>query len=119
MQTWTYPATVEEHPGEFVLRIADIPWALTGASTLEETLILAADALDVAVSSLLEHDEAVPDPRPAREGEYAIALEPATAARVMLVRAMAEQGLTKVALAGAWGATRRSCAGSWREKARA
>jgi predicted RNase H-like HicB family nuclease len=102
MQTWTYPATVEDFTADgdgFVIRITDIPGALTGDRTLEETLALAVDCLAVAIRSMLAEGEAIPDPRPAREGEYAIPLEPPTAARLMLVRAMAKQGLTKVALA--------------------
>jgi antitoxin HicB len=100
MQTWTYPAKVVEfEPGDFVVTFPDVPGATTGAPTQEEALALAADALEEAILGYLAHDRVVPNPRPARKGEFSVPLDPATAARVILTRAMAEQRLSNVALA--------------------
>ncbi len=100
MQTWAYPATITEFaPGDLVVRFPDIPEAITGGETVEESLSLAADALEEAILAYLAHGRPIPEPRRAKKGEYAVVLDPATAARVMLIRAMAEQKLSKVALA--------------------
>ena len=100
MQTWVYPATITKFaPGDFVVRFPDVPEATTGGETVEESLSLASDALEEAILAYLAHGRAVPEPRGARRGEYSVVLDPATAARVMLIRAMAEQKLSKVALA--------------------
>ncbi len=100
MQSFIYAATIgEPYPNDFVLQFVDIPEAITGGATVEEALIEASDALAVAVDFFIREGRSVPDPRPLTEGEYGVALEPAIAARLLLSRAMAEQKLSKVALA--------------------
>jgi antitoxin HicB len=99
MKSLTYPVAIEEAaPADFVATFPDIPEAVTGAATREDALALAADALAVAVEGYLELGRPVPAPSE-REDLPSVALDPAVAARVALVQAMAREGLTKVALA--------------------
>jgi antitoxin HicB len=100
MTAFTYPARiVEESPGEFLVTFRDIPEAITGGATFEESYQLAADALDVAVEGLLLDTRDVPSPSPAEDGEVLVPLSPAVAARLMLVRAMDRQHVSGRALA--------------------
>jgi antitoxin HicB len=94
-----YPVTIEEVArADFVASFPDVPEAITGAETREQALTMAEDALATAVEHYLEIGRAVPSPKP-RAGLPLVPLDPKIAARVLLTRAMAEQGLTKVALA--------------------
>lgn len=97
--SWSFPAVLEEHDGEFIVQIVDMPEALTGARDRAETLALAADALEVVVLHRLAHGEAVPDPRPAGPGEVDVPLDPTTAARVAFARQLTRQRLSQVAAA--------------------
>jgi antitoxin HicB len=99
MKCLTYPVLIEEAaPADFVASFPDIPEAVTGAASREEALALAADALAVAVEGYLELGRPVPSSSE-REDLPHVALDPAVAARLALVQAMAREGLTKVALA--------------------
>ncbi|MFA4952088.1 hypothetical protein [Brevundimonas sp.] len=100
MTAFTYPARiVEEAPGEFLVTFRDIPEAITGGATFEESYQLAADALDVAVEGLLLDTRDVPSPSPAEDGEVLVPLSPAVAARLLLVMAMDRQHVSGRALA--------------------
>ncbi len=100
MELFSYPATVTEaYPGDFVVRFAEVPEAITGGDTVEAALANAPDALAVAIDGYLERDRSIPAPRPAKDSEYPISLDPEVAARVVLRRAMKELGVTNVALA--------------------
>jgi antitoxin HicB len=59
----------------------------------------AIDALGVAVREYLAQGLPIPAPRPASEGETEVPLDPLTAARAALARVMADQRLSKVAVA--------------------
>ncbi len=99
MQTLAYPVLIEESaPADFVATFPDIPEAITGGDSREQALLLAEDALAVAIERYLDLGRPVP-----AAGEHPdlplVPLDPRLGARVLLTRAMAEQGLTKVALA--------------------
>lgn len=89
----------EIEPGDFLVTFADLPEALTGASSRAEAEAQAGDALAAAVEGYLIEGRRLPLPREAGAGEVTIALEPRLAARVLLVAEMAHQGLSKVGLA--------------------
>lgn len=100
MAMFSYPATVTRiAPGDFLVRFADVPEAITGGDTPAKALENAPDALAGAIDGYLELDMPVPAPRDAADGEHLVALDPEVAARVALRRRMSELGLTKVALA--------------------
>ena len=77
----------------------DIPEAITGAYTKEESIFLAEDALAVALSMYVDNDEAIPTPSQPTGGQIAIALPPIVAAKLALYAAMREQGISKADLA--------------------
>lgn len=96
----TYPATITQAPeGDVVVRFRDVPEALTGGTTYEEAAGLASDALAVALKGYLEAGLPLPAAGPAQPGEVDVPVDPALAARAMLIAAMTEQRLSNVALA--------------------
>jgi antitoxin HicB len=97
--TWSYPAVFQRLDDEVIVRFPDIPEALTGAATLEEARVLAADALEEAVLAYLADGRPVPAPRKAAKGEEAVILDPLTAGRAAVANLMAAQHVSKVALA--------------------
>lgn len=100
MQLLTYPVAFTSDPesGWLLATFRDVPGAVTSGRDLGEARTQAADALAEAVAAHLE-DGRVILPSPPLEGEEAVALDPDVAARLLLIRAMSEQSLTKVALA--------------------
>lgn len=100
MTPMTYPARIEEvEPGEFLVTFPDVPEAITSGATFHEALIQAIDALAVALEGYLLEGREAPKPRRAEKGEVLVGLSPAIAARFLLVGAMRDQALSKVALA--------------------
>lgn len=73
--------------------------ALTGAATPAEAGALAADALAAALDGYLEVGRTFPSASLTLPDEIEVAVDPALAARAMLIAAMAEQRLSNVALA--------------------
>jgi antitoxin HicB len=100
MTPFAYPCRIEEiDRNEFLVTFPDVPEALTSGETRDAALVAAADALVVAIDGYLEAGREVPSPRPARRDEDLIALDPAVAARVVLLREMARLRMSRVALA--------------------
>jgi antitoxin HicB len=97
--TWTYPAVFEREGDEVVVHFPDVPEALTGASTMEEARLLAADALEEAILHYLAEGMPIPLPRAANKGEEAVALDPISAGRAAVAILMAQGRISNVALA--------------------
>lgn len=99
---YAYPCNLVSHESQgdgFVVTFPDIPEAITGAYTKEESIFLAEDALAVALSMYVDNDEAIPTPSQPTGGQIAIALPPIVAAKLALYAAMREQGISKADLA--------------------
>ncbi len=99
---YTYPCslTPDHEEGEgFVATFPDVPEAITGAKTREETLALAQEGLAVALGMYVYCREDVPIPRPVAAGQLLIPVPPIIAAKLALYTAMRKQGITNVALA--------------------
>ena len=116
MQRYVYPAVVTEiADGDFEVRFPDVPEAITGGADLEAALRMAPDALSVAIEGYLELDRLPPLPGDPPGQAYAIALDPVLAARVALLHAMADQGVTRAELARRlgtdWKTVNRICTG--------
>lgn len=100
MTPLTYPATITQAAeGDYVVRFADVPEALTGDGAYEAAAALAGDALSEALAGYLAAGEPLPPTRPAGRGEIDVPVDPALAARAMLIAAMAAQKISNVALA--------------------
>ena len=99
---YTYPCslTPDHEEGEgFVATFPDVPEAITGAKTREETLALAQEGLAVALGMYVYCREDVPIPRPVADGQVLVPVPPIVAAKLALYTAMRKQGITNVALA--------------------
>lgn len=116
MTPLTYPATLTREPeGDFVVRFRHVPEALTADATRDGAAALAADALASALAGYLDAGRPLPTVDATRPDEIDVPIEPALAARAMLIAAMAAQRITNVALAQRMGkdekAVRRIVAG--------
>lgn len=103
---YVYPCNLapdtEEGEG-YVVTFPDVPEAITGARTREESLVLAEDALGVALAGYVHERWDIPIPSAAAKGQVLVAVPPIVAAKLALYTAMREQGITKVALAARLG----------------
>ena len=99
---YVYPCNLTpdaEEGGGYVVTFPDVPEAITGAWTKEESLVLAEDALAVALGAYVENREDIPIPSTAVDGQVLVALPSIVAAKLALYTAMRRQGMTNVALA--------------------
>ena len=99
---YTYPCSLapDHEEGEgFVATFPDVPEAITGAKTREETLALAQVGLAVALGMYVRCREDIPVPSPVAAGQVLVPVPPIIAAKLALYTAMRKQGITNVALA--------------------
>ena len=113
---YIYPCTLtpDHEEGEgYVVTFLDVPEAITGAPTKDESLELAEDALAVALGAYVNNSEDIPVPSAVVAGQELVAVPTIVAAKLALYTAMRRQGVTKVALAArlglSEGAVRKLC----------
>jgi antitoxin HicB len=96
MTTFTYPAKFErgDDPSIIVATFPDIPEAITEGTGWVDARAMAADALGLALLAYLRAGRPLPKPS-RRRGTEMIAVEPEIAAKIALVLAFAESGLTQ------------------------
>ncbi len=102
---YAYPCLLapEEDETGYVVSFPDVPEALTGAETREESLTLAENALVVALGAYIRAQEDIPVPsHPSVEHEL-IPVPPHTAAQLDLYAAMRRKGVSLRALAESQG----------------
>lgn len=80
--------TPDEEEPCFVVSFPDVPEAITGGATREESLILAEDALVVALSMYVDADEDIPAPSAPADGQDLITVPPQAAAQLALYTAI-------------------------------
>jgi len=95
----SYPARIVPDGNGFMVSFPDIPEALTGAPTKEETRQLAADALTTAMDFYFEDRRAVPAPSALKRGQVLIDLPPSVGVKVLLLNEMLLQGTRPADLA--------------------
>jgi antitoxin HicB len=95
----SYPARVSRDGEGFMVTFIDIPEALTGASTREEALDMAADALTTAMDFYFEARRTVPAPSAPKRGHVMVDLPPSVGAKVLLLNEMLRQQLRPAELA--------------------
>ena len=99
MSDWTYGVAVHEEGGDHVVSVRELPEVVTSGDSLEEALLLAADAIEVAIAGRMEDDMVLPRPSELRKGEYSVALPAQLAAKASVYTAWKDARLTKVELA--------------------
>ena len=99
---YAYPCNLipdlEEGEG-FIVTFPDVPGAITGAQTREESLFLAEDVLVAILAVYVQQQREIPTPSPVADGQELVAVPPIAAAKLALYTAMREQGITGDALA--------------------
>ena len=101
---YAYPCVLTpEEGGGFFVCFPDVPGALTCGDDRAEALLMAEDALAVALASYVQQQRDIPAPSSAKKGQEIVTLSPLVAAKLALYTAMRRQGVTKVALAARLG----------------
>lgn len=101
-----YPAKIEADGDGFMVSFRDIPEALTGADTREETQRLAADALLTAMDFYFEDGRAVPAASAPHSDEVLIDLPASVQAKIPVLNEMVKQHVTQAELARKMGTTK-------------
>ncbi|MCE2434962.1 MAG: type II toxin-antitoxin system HicB family antitoxin [Candidatus Latescibacteria bacterium] len=99
---YAYPCNLipDHEEGEgFIVTFPDVPGAITGAQTREESLLLAEDVLVAMLAVYVQQQREIPTPSPVADGQELVAVPPIAAAKLALYTAMREQGITGDALA--------------------
>ena len=101
---YAYPCDLVSYERQgygFLVTFPDVPAAITGDQTREESLILAEDALICALGAYIHLGEDIPAPSRLRDGQVLITVSPLQSAKLVLYSAMRERGLSKTDLAAA------------------
>ena len=97
---FAYPARLRpDATGALIVSFRDLPECLTSGADEAEALAEAADALEEAIAGRIDDAERIPVPSARRSGEHLVAVPAITAAKAALALALAESGLSRVALA--------------------
>ena len=89
----------------FLVTFPDVPEAITGAPTWEESRFLAEDALIAALTFYVNGREDLPIPSAPSDGQVLITVPPLQSAKLDLYSAMRERGVSKSDLADMLGAS--------------
>lgn len=95
-----------DEEGGILVTFPDVAEAITGGETEREALENAEEALELALLTYVKQGKALPEPRekPGAGGSYRVVFVPAAAlAKIALIEAFRESGMTKVAFANKLG----------------
>ena len=96
---YVYPCVLDsEESGGFSVSFPDVKGANTGGATRDEALARAPDALVAALGAYFSLGQDIPLPSLVTEGHEPVPVPALAAAKLVLYRAMREQGVTKAAL---------------------
>jgi antitoxin HicB len=101
---FTYPATLQDDEGTVLVRIPDVPGAITYGETEAEALAHAVGALETALIGIMGKRGDIPAPSKPTKGQRVVTLPPSSAAKVGLYQAMRAGGIRKTELARRLGA---------------
>src|ERR1035437_5883740 len=94
-----YPVTLTQD-GKFVkVNFPDIPEALTQGKDHEEALVMAKEALELAMEFYFEDRRPVPEPSKAKRGQAVVELSASLSAKVLLLNEMLRQKVRPAELA--------------------
>lgn len=101
MRSFIYPVilTPDDEDGGFVVKFIDFPEAITQAENVDDALLEAADCLEEAIANRIAMGLPIPDPSPAKSGQYSVPLPAQMTAKAALYLAIQEAGISKVDLA--------------------
>ena len=89
-----YPIHVElDTNGQYLVTFPDIPEAVTTSDTKEEALVMAVDALEVALDFYFDEKRLVPPPSRVKRGQAFVDLPATVAAKAMLHNEMLARGI--------------------------
>ncbi|HEY4381228.1 MAG TPA: type II toxin-antitoxin system HicB family antitoxin [Acidobacteriaceae bacterium] len=96
-----YPVklTPEKKTGGFVVTFPDIPEAITQGETVEESLAMAAEALESAMDFYFEDKRPVPMPSAPKRRQHVVELPASVSAKVLLLNEMLRQKVRPAELA--------------------
>ncbi|EHD21800.1 MULTISPECIES: type II toxin-antitoxin system HicB family antitoxin [Brenneria] len=92
-----YPVTFDSDETGWAVLFPDIPEAMTGGDTREEALTMAQDALVTALDFYFEDRREIPTP--SSTGEVFVEVPASVAAKVLLLNAVVQQGVSNADLA--------------------
>jgi antitoxin HicB len=97
---YSYPAKLtKDDEGWFNVSFRDVPEALTSGETFEEAAMMAADALETALSFYVEQRIPLPQASKIKSGETVIHISALGMAKAALYTAMLEQKVSRAELA--------------------
>ena len=100
---YAFPCSIvlDETEGErsYVVSFPDVIGCHTGGDTFKESIILAEDALVVALGACIDNQEELPTPSPRAAGQELIGVQPLIAAQLDLYTALRAQGMGTADLA--------------------
>lgn len=101
MQPFVYRARFEpgDQRGRFVASFPDVPEAITDGKGMAETMRNAEEALGMALLSYIDRDLPLPKPRARGADLVSVAVDPDVGAKLALLEAVRERGLSKTAFA--------------------
>ena len=108
---YSYPCILTPEPeGGFFAQFPDVRGALTGGADRQETLVMAEDALAVALGGYVESGWDIPQPSALAAGQYLVSVPPVVAAKLALYTALREQQISHAELAGRMGISKAAAA---------
>jgi antitoxin HicB len=101
MKTFAYPAVFEpgDSDGVFVVSFPDVPEAITEGDGMDDARRMAADSLGIALLVYIRAGRPLPRARRAGKGLEIVAVEPEVAAKLAVLIAFADAGLSQSELA--------------------
>ena len=99
---YLYPCDIVGNAADgdgFVATFPDVPGAITGSFTFQETLILAEDCLVAALGAYIDRQRDLPIPSPMQDGQELLTVQPVIAAQLDLYTAMRKQNISRADLA--------------------
>jgi antitoxin HicB len=101
MQPFVYRARFEpgDQRGWFVVSFPDVPEAITDGKGMNVAMRSAEEALGLALLSYIDRDMPLPKPKARGADLVSVAVEPDVGAKLALLEAVRERGLSKAAFA--------------------
>ncbi|PCI51933.1 MAG: antitoxin [Alphaproteobacteria bacterium] len=97
--THIFSAEIKADGKQFLITFPDVPEAITGADTMEETKQEALDALVTALGEYARSGKAMPKASPTKQGQVGIRIPALMIAKLDLMAAMKKQDISGAQLA--------------------